>query len=194
MSKKVAITGSAASGKSLVLEYFGEFGARIEDADRIAHMVLENMKDKIKEAFGEGVLSGDRINRRELGKRVFTSKVDLEKLYKIIGKGILEEMLKILSSLREDEILAMEVPLLYEYSLENLFDVVVFVKADRELRFKRFKEKTGYEDKIIEKIFELQLPDEIKEMRANYTIENNGTKEELKKKAKAVFDLIRKDP
>ena len=71
---KVAITGSIATGKSLIEGFIRDDGFSILDTDRVVHHLLkenETVISKIKTAFGDEAFDGDEISRVNLGKIVF---------------------------------------------------------------------------------------------------------------------------
>jgi dephospho-CoA kinase len=71
----IGITGAMGTGKSTVAGLFARFGARVIDADRIAHLKMEphsSVWKKLIKAFGREILvENDRIDRRELAQIVF---------------------------------------------------------------------------------------------------------------------------
>ncbi len=72
-----ALTGSIATGKTVVLDYFRDnLGFKVVSADAVGHEVLKNPEiiGKIGDAFGENVIKEGTIDRAALGKIVFSDK------------------------------------------------------------------------------------------------------------------------
>lgn len=70
----VGIVGPIGSGKSTVARIFGELGADVIDADRIAHEVLgeEEVRRALRRRHGDGVFAPDgTVDRRALAAAVF---------------------------------------------------------------------------------------------------------------------------
>ena len=74
-NKKVvaALTGSIATGKTVVLDYFRDnLGFKVVSADSVGHEVLKNAEiiEKIALTFGKEVLKNGEVDRKALGKIV----------------------------------------------------------------------------------------------------------------------------
>ena len=69
----VGITGSIASGKSLVTTYLINKGYKVIDSDKISHEVLfiNEVKQRLINQFGSTIITNNEINRKELGFIVF---------------------------------------------------------------------------------------------------------------------------
>jgi len=106
--KTVGITGNISSGKSFVSEILKELGAYVIDMDdcgkKIQDENIDGALDKIKEAFGEEVISKEgKLNRRLLGEKVFKDRDLLEKLDSIMFPIMTEQLKKKINELREME-------------------------------------------------------------------------------------------
>jgi len=124
---KIAITGNIASGKSTVEKIIENNGYKVYDTDKIAHNLLESSKE-VKEAFGT-------INRSEIAKIVFANSEKLQLLESILHPKVKEEILKIFSS--NDNVVFISVPQLFEAGFEDMFDKIIYLTADENLRAER---------------------------------------------------------
>src|SRR5277367_3455770 len=74
---KVGLTGGIASGKSVVGEMFVALGARLVQADRIAHSLMqpgEAVYNEVVKHFGREILNPDgSVNRAKLAEVAFGS-------------------------------------------------------------------------------------------------------------------------
>ena len=178
----IGITGGIGCGKSLVLEILKEAGAGVVDSDKLGHEALcePNVKKKLISSFGLDILGdNEAVDRKKLSS-VFADKKRLEKLNNILHPVIIkkiQEKIEILQ--RKFDIIALEIPLLYECNLEYLSDVVCVVYADLEIRKKRLSERGLDNFEILERI-KSQMPLEEKIAKADIVIMNNGTKKQLK--------------
>jgi dephospho-CoA kinase len=68
-----------------------------------------------------------------------------------------------------------EIPLLFEIGAEKLYDVVIAVIADEKVAKERFASKNEYEQRMSR-----QWPLQKKSAHADFTIDNNGSLEDLK--------------
>ncbi|MGE5139533.1 MAG: dephospho-CoA kinase, partial [Rudaea sp.] len=82
----IGLTGNIASGKSTVRRMLEELGARVVDADLLAHYVMRPGKPAwraIAAEFGPGVVRADgSIDRGALGAIVFSDPAKLARLEK----------------------------------------------------------------------------------------------------------------
>ena len=84
----------------------------------------------------------------------------------------------------------MEVPLLVESGMQDMFDQVVLVKSDTAERLKRAIIRDNSTSEIIKGIIALQTTDVQREQIANYVINNNGNIENLFAQADELLKII----
>ena len=86
--KVIGLTGGIGSGKSTAAHILAEYGAKVIDADKVAHEVFNPGTEglqKVVETFGEGVLNSlGEIDRKKLGEIVFSNPTALSTLNEII--------------------------------------------------------------------------------------------------------------
>ena len=92
---KVGLTGSIATGKSLVAELLAARGCRVLHADLIAHELMAPGKpayEEIVSQFGRDILGPTGvIDRQRLAKIVFANRQQLEQLNRILHPRVLTE-------------------------------------------------------------------------------------------------------
>ena len=71
----IGLTGGLKTGKSTVARMFERLGARVLDADRMAHGILKQKKivDHVGNLFGRDILFKQRIDRKKLAQVVFSN-------------------------------------------------------------------------------------------------------------------------
>ena len=106
---------------------------------------------------------------------------------KIIHPLVRKEMNRFERKNKNKSFMYFEIPLLIESRLMNKFDVIIFIKANRNLRLKRFMQKGGSK-KIFQILNKKQLSDAKKEKHSHYVIVNEKNKKILKKK---LLDIIK---
>lgn len=194
-SIKIAVTGGVASGKSTVCNIFQDLGVNTYSADQFSRDVVK--KDsrayhKIIEYFGKTVVKKDgSINRRLLRDIITKNYQDKVALENIVHPEIISLMKKKLAEAQKtSQNIVMEVPLLFELDLENLFDVTIMVYAESDLKMERLQTRDNVTEKKASTLMGLQMADEKKIKRSDIVIYNNGSKEQLAKEVKKLYKKI----
>lgn len=183
----IGITGTIASGKSTVSDYFIKQGYVVIDADKITKE-LQEQKEVLKEfleIFGESVLLENRsLNRQKLREIVFQDKTALQKINRIMHPKVREKFEDVRSRTLKEEIIFFDIPLLFEAHFEDLCEKIILVCAEREVQIRRVIQRDNSSRELAEKIINSQAKEEEKRKKSDYIIENNGTVEELYQKLK----------
>ncbi len=179
---KYAIVGNIASGKSEMERVLDKHGFVVLDSDLMAHDILMDKPDVAK-AFSEyDVFEFGRLSREKLGKLVFSNAELKQKLEGIVHPLIKEEIETSFSVYSDEDAIFVSVPLLFEVGWENLFDKVVFIKSEDDIRLERLMKRNGYSKEYAQKRIESQSSQDEKIKKSDFIIENNSTKEEFVKK------------
>ncbi|MDP2939319.1 MAG: dephospho-CoA kinase [Candidatus Omnitrophota bacterium] len=195
----VGITGSFGTGKTTVAKFFKQFGAKLIDADKIAHQLLKTnstIYKNIIQNFGKRILKDGSLNieRRKLAKVVFKHRTLLNKLNKIIHPAVIREIKKEIRRIKSyfpHKIIAIEAPLLIEAGLLNLVDKLVVVTAHKNIQISRIKKIKNLSKGEIELIIKAQLPLKEKLKSADYVVDNNGSLEYTKKQVREIWELCK---
>ncbi|QEK12327.1 dephospho-CoA kinase [Crassaminicella thermophila] len=146
--KVIGLTGGIASGKSTASNILKQFGIPVIDADIIAREIVELGKpalNEIKNTFGKAVINEDgSLNRKYLGKIVFSDKKQLEKLNAIMHKRIMEEIINRIDMYRKNStypVIIVDAALLIEMNMYKLVDEVWLVVADEKIQLSRLMER-----------------------------------------------------
>ena len=186
MVTKVAISGNIASGKSQVEKILVDLGFKVYDSDKIAHDVLND----ITEFYGYDVFTNGKIDRKKLGKLVF-SNLDVKlKLEKLTHPKIKEEIIRIFEENKDEKYIFVSVPLLYEAGFEKIFDKVIFISVDEGLQLKRLMKRNNLSKKDALARINSQQPQKEKILKADFVIENNKTIDDLKIAVELVINSL----
>jgi len=192
----IALTGGIGCGKSLAAEYFADFGAIVIDADQLARAAIERGSagfDQVVSIFGDSILKNGDIDRRALGELVFKDPSSKVKLENIIHPWVRQEFEEAVDSLKADETLVYEIPLLFETGGQDRFDIVVTIESSMENRVTRLRAR-GLHISEIEARIAAQATREQRESVADFLIENDGSEDELLRKVENIWDeLANKD-
>ena len=194
----IGLTGGIATGKSTVARILASLGAYVINADKIGHNILDKNKDAynaVINEFGESIVKENgKINRKKLGKIVFSDKNKLKKLENITHPYIIKEIEKeTKEKVKEYKHLVLDVPLLFETGLENIVDVSWVVVCSYEKQIERITKRDGLSKKEAKKRIETQMETKKKIKLADFVIYNNGTKEVLNNKVIKKWKKITED-
>lgn len=190
---KVAITGNIASGKSVVEELLKEKGFKVLDCDIIAHELLiqEEVAKKIIKTFKNfDIIEENKISRRKLAQVVFEDKTERKKLENIIHPLIKEEIGRFFRSNKDEKIAFVSIPLLFEAKFENLFDKIILIHADDDIRLQRLLKRNDLTLKQAKNRIDIQLSQDKKIPLSDYVIYNNESKEKLSEDITKILNLL----
>lgn len=194
----IGLTGGFGTGKSTVAAMFRALGAKVLDADRIAHKALDKgcpVRARVIKMFGRGILKKDgSIDRARLGGIVFKDKRLLAGLCGVVHPFVINYMKKEASRIKRRDpsaIVILDVPLLFEANLLRMVDQVIVVKADRPAQIARCRRKTGLTERQVGARIKLQAPITRKIRLADFVINNNGARERTKREVKRVWEKLK---
>ncbi len=189
----VALTGSIASGKSLVSEWFRKRKYQVISSDKIGHEVLQDsqVKEILRDRYGNRIINAGIIDRKQLGSIIFADPREKDFLNNLTHPLILERLQKIIDTSLE-EIIIFEIPLLFENNLETCFDLIITVSASVELRRGRIIERDLLSSTEAELRIGSQMEDELKVQNADISIENNSSIEDLYRQLEKVDSIIKR--
>lgn len=182
MSLILGLTGGIATGKSTVSNLFKENGIPVVDADVGAREVVkagtEGLK-RIEVVFGHQVISSGQLDRKALGKIVFENPKELEKLNRILGDLIAEWIHDEKERYIEENhpLVVLDIPLLFESGYQEVVDQVMVVATTPDVQLQRLMERDQIDEQTARQKIAAQEPIMDKMLKADFVIDNNGTKE-----------------
>lgn len=193
----LGLTGGPGTGKSLAAECLKSKGAIVLSGDDAGKRVVEDyplILKKLANTFGNAILKQDgTLNRQSLGRLVFGDESALRALNAIVHPQLLKILkgdLKKYSS-KKGRLIVIDAALIYEWGIANWCDYMLVVSAKRDLRIKRLTERGLSRAEAADRIAS-QIPDSEKKALADFVIENNGTKAELRKQIDKLFAGIKR--
>jgi dephospho-CoA kinase len=190
---KVGITGGIGSGKSVFSSALKEKGFPVIFADDIAKEILATdplVKELIVKEFGKEAFPDNKLDTKYLADKVFPDPGNVEIINAIIHPPAIEKIISIMKSeLLRQNVVFVEAALIYESELEELFDLIVLITADEEIKKKR-KVAQGMSEADFMMRLQNQIKDEEKAKVADFIFTNNGEKKELQQKADLFLKLI----
>jgi len=195
----IGVLGGIASGKSHVAASLAGSGGAVIDADVLAHEVLASVEVTalVVEAFGEAALGGDgRPDRGALAELVFSDPAQRERLEGWIHPRVRAKIQVALdeAKARNTGPVVLDVPLLLENDAEHGLvaqcDHLVFVESDLDSREQRATASRGWSPGEVARREQSQLALAQKQTRADHTIVNRGSLEELDRAAKLLKEQL----
>lgn len=184
MTKILGLTGGIAMGKSTISNFLRDKGIPIVDADEIAHAVLEfkAVKVQLVKAFGTPILNEQKqVDRKQLGKIVFGESKKLGELNQIVQPVIRQEIIRQLKSFTTEPVVVLDAPVLFEQGYETLVDCIMVVSTTPAEQLRRLMERDHLTREDAQKRIDAQMAIEIKQKKADVTIDSSGSIEATQK-------------
>ena len=191
---KIAITGNIASGKSEAEKIIISLGFKVFDTDKINHDILENdinTRNELINIFkGFDILDEkNNISRTKIGNIVFDDVNLKKKLENLLHKKIFDKLDEIYEKNKNEKLIFISIPLLFEIEAQRKFDKIIFISADESIRLERLIKRNNYTEEYAKKRIQSQLPESEKIKMSDFVIVNNSDTAELKAKT---IDIIKK--
>lgn len=171
----LGLTGSIGMGKSTAAADFRRLRVAVHDADETVHALMAPggaAFDQICQVF-PGVRSKVGIDRKRLGDLVFADMAALKKLEAILHPLVRKQKTEFLkrSALRRQNLVVLDVPLLFETGGEAKCDAVVVVTAPTFVQRARVMARPGMTTEKFKSILAKQVPDLIKRRSADFVVQ-----------------------
>lgn len=189
----IGLTGGIGSGKSYVAGLFRGLGARIIDADEIAHKVIDQpaVRRALIKCYGRDILDKNgRIIRRKVAQIVFAGPKKLRQLNRLTHPYIRKEILRQIKRV-SGSVIVIDAPLLLESNLDKLCDYVAFIQAPEKLRLKRIIDSRDWDIPELRKRARHQMSLSEKKSMADFIIDNESSATALAH-TKGIFGIITK--
>jgi dephospho-CoA kinase len=175
----VGLTGGLGAGKSEALRVLGELGAATLSTDAVVHELLEgdDMRDALVDRLGPEVAPDGRLDRARIAERVFGDDEARAWLEGVLWPRVGERVAAWRAEVDDGRAAVVEVPLLFEAGMERAFDKTIAVVADESVREERAASRRHAS--VAERAGR-QLTQAEKAERADFTVRNDGSLEELK--------------
>lgn len=182
---KVAVTGGIGAGKSEFMRAVKELGIRTYSSDEINAELLRDKRyiEKLSEAFPLAVKDG-KVDKSVLREEVFSD----EKKRKTLNALAHPEIRRQIEEITGDAVI--EVPLLFESGMTDLFDRVIVVTAGEDVRINRIVSTRNISKDLAKNIIKNQTTDDERLKRADYVAINDGTRKDLYEQAKNIIKRI----
>lgn len=190
----IGITGSIACGKSTVSNYLIAKGYTIIDADKLGHVALtsDDVKRKLAEKFSDEILENNEISREKLGKLVFGNDDNLKILNSIIHPKIKELILKLQEEHRDEDLVFLDIALLYEANFVDLVEKVAVVYVDEDVQLERLMTRNSLSKEEAVNRIESQMSPREKASLGDFVINNSYSKEDTFQQIDEILEKLKR--
>ena len=194
MKRIIGVTGGIASGKSNVCRVIKNLGYEVIDSDLIAKELSEKGKviyNSIINVFGEEYLDENKeIDRKKLGKLIFNNSAAKLLLDKATHPYIVEEIKNRLS-VSKNQLIFVDIPLLYDCNLTYLCDKIICVYVDLETQIERLMARDKIEHEYALSKINSQMSLEKKKELADFVIDSSKSFENTEKQVLEIIEKLK---
>ncbi|HEX2148132.1 MAG TPA: dephospho-CoA kinase, partial [Pseudorhizobium sp.] len=180
-------------GKSTTARMFAEAGIAVNDADAVVHdLYRSEAVGPIGTTFPGSVLEG-KVDRQELARQLAVNPDRFKDLEAIVHPLVRARELAFLQKRRAagDDIVLLDIPLLFEVGGENRVDVIVVVTCDPQIQRARVLARDGMTVGKFELILSRQVPDHVKRKKADFLIDTGQGLEAARDRVHEIIAALR---
>jgi dephospho-CoA kinase len=184
-------------GKTETGKMFARLGIPVLDADEVVRRLYEadgGAVDPVSAAF-PGVVRDRRIDRVALAQILAADPSAFERLEAIVHPLVRQAREKFIRDAadRGDEIVVLDIPLLFETGLENTVDTTIAVSAPAETQEQRVLARPGMTREKLRMLLTRQMPDTEKRAKADFVIETgNGLAQAFSEVRRVAAELVQR--
>ena len=179
--KPIIISGKIGSGKSTVCKLFEKKGYIIINSDSIAKRLITenpNIQKSLIDKFNGLILENNILSLKKLRTLLCSSRENKEIIDSIVHPVFYDELNKLISNSTNHKTI-IEIPLIETCSMLNMEYRLVFVKADRGIREKRYLLREGSDKNIFDKLDKYQTNTSHSIKISDYIINNDANMNQL---------------
>ena len=183
-------------GKSSVAALFAQCGAYTLDSDAIVAELLEarTVIQRIRRLLGPEVLHADgSLNKQIVADIIFHDHTARRKIEALLHPLVFQAVEAAIRKLKANTpLVIVEVPLLFEGGFQRRFDSTITVHTNQKTSLMRLR-KAGISRKDALARLHAQMDIREKKRLADYVIDNNGTKQQIRAQVKKIFKALMED-
>ncbi len=190
----IGLTGGIGAGKTTVSEYLKEKGYTVLDADLVAREIVEPGTETLltlAETFGKDIIDPDgSLNRGRLADIAFSDSKQKKLLDRIMHGKVIKILLDRAKTMSDQQLVFIDVPLLFESGMDQYMDQVWLVDADDEVRILRVMDRDGSSREEVLNRIRYQLGRDEKKEKAHFILDNSGVKGSLYNQIDKILNIL----
>lgn len=195
MMKIIGVTGSSGAGKSTVCDILKKrYSVHIIDADKIAKELSKKGSIYLKEiskCFGKEILDETgELNRKKLANIIYNDGKKRNELNNITFTYVVAEIKERINNLKDEELVVIDAPLLFESNLNEICDIVIGVISNEEDKIIRICKRDNIDENLAKKRLSIQINDEYLKEKVDYIIYNNNQITNLYENIENIINFI----
>jgi dephospho-CoA kinase len=188
----IGLTGSVGMGKSTTARLFAEQGVPVHDADAVVHRLYEGGAVADIEAAFPGTTANGKVDREKLARRVLNDPAALARLEGIVHPLVQAAEDELLAQTQADgeDVVVLDIPLLFETGADKRVDAVVVVSAPAEEQRARALARPGMTAEKLAAVLAKQMPDNEKRRRADFVVDSSRGFDTARAQVRAILKAI----
>lgn len=173
---KIGLTGGMGSGKTTVAGIFEVLGVPVFQADLRAKALMEEnpmVRATLAARFGEGIYTGDTLNRQALAAIIFNDADAMQAVSTIVHPAVRADFQRWTSE-QQAPYAIMEAAIMAENGGWRQFDQVIAVTCPEPERVRRVMERDNLSEEQIRARLRNQASEEERSRIANHVVLNDG--------------------
>ena len=194
MTIKIGITGSIGMGKTTVSLIFEKKGIKIWNADLEVHKLYKKGNDgykKIIQLYPQ-LKDEKEIDRKQISQLINQKKIDLKKIENAIHPLLKKSRLNFIKENEKENIIAFEIPLLYETGANEWLDYIISVFCSEKIQMERLSKRKNFDKKKINYLLSKQISIKEKKQKANFLINTDQKKSDVEKEIIKIIKFLEK--
>ena len=177
----IAISGGIATGKSTLKSLLFLEGFSIIESDEVAHKILDESIEFIRDRFGQDFIKDNKVDRAKLGKVIFSNKKQKQILEKYLHPKIKNEIKSLATKLELKKFpYLIDIPLYFEFNSYNL-NLSIVVYTNYKTQIQRLMKRNNFSENEAILRINAQMNIEEKKKLADYIVDNSKNLKHLQK-------------
>ena len=178
---RIALVGDIGSGKSFISRLFSY---PVFNADKVVSNIYSKNKKiylKLKKKLPKFFFNFP-VEKETLINAILENNRNIKVISSIVHPEVRKRLNLFLKKNRKKKIVILDIPLYLENKINKKKDIIIFIDSNRKEILKRVKKRKNFNNKVLQKLRHLQLPNKLKKKNLIMLLKIHSTKIWLEKK------------